>query len=184
MLRKSTLNLDPGSQKWPNLVFLQKIEQLFLRPTRELIFSFKKLLLECTNRKKHPRKEKNHTLRKMTSNWPKIDFSDNEFWLLSENRIFRQRILKITITKVHCQKLDWKSRLMVCSFYIYDVYDRHNFLLNLRQKLRLFSDISFCMDIMMGMVTEDILTTFFGSTWSRAKKKVADTSTEKACQSK
>ena len=29
----------------------------------------------------------------------KIDFSDMEIWLLSENRIFRPRILEITLTK-------------------------------------------------------------------------------------
>ena len=36
----------------------------------------------------------------------------------------------------------------------------------------------------MGMVREDILTTFFGSTWSRAMNKKADTSAERDCQSK
>ena len=37
---------------------------------------------------------------------------------------------------------------------------------------------------MTGMVREDILTTYFGSTWSRSTNKKADTSTERACQSK
>ena len=37
---------------------------------------------------------------------------------------------------------------------------------------------------MMGMVREDFLTTYFGSTWSRATNRKADTSTERACQSK
>ena len=55
-------------------------------------------------------------------------------------------------------------RVIMCSFYIYDDYDRHNYLLNFGQKLRLFSDIYFCMDIMTGMVREDILTNYFGST--------------------
>ena len=36
----------------------------------------------------------------------------------------------------------------------------------------------------MGMVREDNLTTYFGSTWTRALDKLADTSTEGACQSK
>ena len=36
----------------------------------------------------------------------------------------------------------------------------------------------------MGMVGEDILTTYFGSTWTRATNRIADTSTEIACQSK
>ena len=40
------------------------------------------------------------------------------------------------------------------------------------------------MDIMTGMVREDILTTYFGSTWSRARNRIADTSTERCCQSK
>ena len=37
---------------------------------------------------------------------------------------------------------------------------------------------------MMGMVKEDMITTNFGSTWSFATNKIADTSTERACQSK
>ena len=37
---------------------------------------------------------------------------------------------------------------------------------------------------MMGIVTEDILTTYFGSTWSRATNRKAHTSTERGCQSK
>ena len=73
---------------------------------------------------------------------------------------------------------------MMCSFHIYAVYDRHNYLLNFKQKLRLFSDIFFCMNIMMGMVREDILTTYFGITWSRATNRKADTSAERGCQSK
>ena len=36
----------------------------------------------------------------------------------------------------------------------------------------------------MGMVGVDILTTYFGSTWTRATKRIADTTTELACQSK
>ena len=36
----------------------------------------------------------------------------------------------------------------------------------------------------MGMVREDILTTYFGSTWSRATNKKADTSAQRGCQSK
>ena len=36
---------------------------------------------------------------------------------------------------------------------------------------------------MMGMVRKDILTTYFACTWSRVAKRVADTSTEKGCQS-
>ena len=51
-------------------------------------------------------------------------------------------------------------------------------------KLRLFLDIYLCMDIMMGIVKEDILIAYFGSTWSRAMKRKADTSAERGCQSK
>ena len=47
-----------------------------------------------------------------------------------------------------------------------------------------FSDIYFCVDIMTGMVREDILTTYFGSTWSRATNRIAHTSAERGCQSK
>ena len=53
---------------------------------------------------------------------------------------------------------------MMCSFLFYDVYDGHNYLLTFRQKLHLFSDIYFCMDIMMGIVRQDILIAYFGST--------------------
>ena len=37
---------------------------------------------------------------------------------------------------------------------------------------------------MTGMVSEDIVTTYFGSTWSHATNRIADTSTERGCQSK
>ena len=40
------------------------------------------------------------------------------------------------------------------------------------------------MDIMMGMVRESILTANFGSTWSCATNRKADTSAERCCQSK
>ena len=69
---------------------------------------------------------------------------------------------------------------MMCSFDFYDVYDGHNYFLNFRQKLHLFLDIYFCMDIMMRMVREDTVTAYFGSTWSRATNRKADTSTERA----
>ena len=39
------------------------------------------------------------------------------------------------------------------------------------------------MNIMMEMVREGILTTYFGIAWSRAVNRIADTSTETACQS-
>ena len=37
---------------------------------------------------------------------------------------------------------------------------------------------------MTAKVKEDILTIYFGSIWSRATNKIADTSTERGCQSK
>ena len=40
------------------------------------------------------------------------------------------------------------------------------------------------MDIMMGMVKEDFLTTKFGSSRSRVTNRKADTSADRACQSK
>ena len=74
-------------------------------------------------------------------------------------------------------------RVKVCSSDIYDVYDRRNSLLNFTQKFSFFY-IFFRMNVMMEMVREDNLTTYFGSTWSRARNKIADTSTERGCQSK
>ena len=56
--------------------------------------------------------------------------------------------------------------------------------MNFTQKLRLFWDNYFRMDIVMGIVKEDILIAFFGSTWSRAMNRKADTSAERGCQSK
>ena len=47
-----------------------------------------------------------------------------------------------------------------------------------------FLYIYFCVDIMTAMVKEDILTIYFGSTWSRPTNRIADTSTERGCQSK
>ena len=73
---------------------------------------------------------------------------------------------------------------MVCSFYFYDVYDRHNYLLNFGQKLRLSSDIYFCMDIMTGTVKEDILISYFGRTWPGKTNRIAGTSIERTCQIK
>ena len=45
-------------------------------------------------------------------------------------------------------------------------------------------DTFFRMDIMVRMVREDISTTYFGSTWSRATNRIADTSAERGYQSK
>ena len=56
--------------------------------------------------------------------------------------------------------------------------------MNFRQKLHLFSDIYFCMDIMMGMVREDNITTYLGRSWSCATSRIADTSIERSWQSK
>ena len=49
--------------------------------------------------KNHPSPGKNLYVEKITSKWPKIDFLDMEFWLLSESSFFRPRILETTITK-------------------------------------------------------------------------------------
>ena len=46
--------------------------------------------------------------------------------------------------------------------------------MKLRQKLPLFPYIFFCMNILLGMVKEDILTTYFGSNWSRVTNRIAE----------
>ena len=56
--------------------------------------------------------------------------------------------------------------------------------MNFTQKLRLFSDIYSCMDIMMGLVREDTLITSVGSTWPGKTNWIADTAAERTCQSK
>ena len=40
------------------------------------------------------------------------------------------------------------------------------------------------MDILLAMARGDFLTTYFGSTWLRATNRLADQSTERACESK
>ena len=50
----------------------------------------------------------------------------------------------------------------MCSFPTNDVYDRHIQSLNYTQQLILFSDIYLCVDIMLGLVKENSLTTPFG----------------------
>ena len=173
------MNVDLGSQKWPKWVLLRKIKQLFLRPARKLNLKYFSSKVFTGNN--HSRQGKIYTLRKMTSKWPKINFSDMEFWLLAEYRIFRPRIFKITIKKSTLPEIKLK---FACNdvLIFFDVFDRHNWLLDFRQKLHLFSDIYFCIDIMMEMVREDTLTTLYGSTWWRATNRNADTSTERVRQ--
>ena len=73
----------------------------FLRPARELIFSLKYSYLNVLTGKNHPALGKIYTLRKMTPKWPKIDFSDTDFWVLSENRIFLTMNIENTYNKVY-----------------------------------------------------------------------------------
>ena len=51
-------------------------------------------------------------------------------------------------------------------------------------KKHFFSDIYFCINITMEMFRQDVSSTFFGSTWSSVANRIADTSTERVCQSK
>ena len=46
-----------------------------------------------------------------------------------------------------------------------EVYGTHSYLLKFGQKFNLFSEIHLCMDVLLEMVREDILTTYFGSNW-------------------
>ena len=56
------------------------------------------------------------------------------------------------------------------SFYTTDVYDIHIYLLNYTQELHFYSDIYICIDMMMGMVREDILFTVFENAYSTREK--------------
>ena len=107
-----------------------------------------------------------------------------KFWVLSENRIFRPWILKITITKYTLPETTIKAAcndvLVFLTTYTIDII---NYWI-LDKSYAFFQTFIFCMDIMMGMVREDNLTTYFGSNWSRATNRIADTSTERGCQSK
>ena len=87
-----------------------------------------------------------------------------EFRLFSENCIFRPRRMKITITKYTLLKNTVKVPCNDMLIFFHDVYVRHNYLFNFRQKVQVFSDLYFCIDVMMEMGREDNLTTYFGST--------------------
>ena len=69
-------------------------------------------------------------------------------------------ILEITITKYTLPKTASKAECNDVLIFLFDVYCTHKCLSIFRQKVRLFSDFCFCMDIMMGMVKEDNSTTF------------------------
>ena len=53
-LRKSTLNVDLGTPKWPKSVLLRKKRFFFLRPVSELIFSLKEFSLKVLPGNNHP----------------------------------------------------------------------------------------------------------------------------------
>ena len=89
--------------------FCGKMNNFLLGPARELIFSLKYSYLNILTGKTTPAQGKIYALTKMTSKWPKNDFSDMEFWLLSENRIFGPPILKISVTKNTLPKFTWKT---------------------------------------------------------------------------
>ena len=155
----------------------------FLRPARELIFSLKYSCLNVLTGKNHPCSGKILYVEKKD-----LKVTKNRFFGIGILRTFRKSHFSIKNTEIkykslHCQKLHQKSRVMMCSVCIYNDYDRHNSLLSFKQKLHLFPDIYFSMDIMIDIVREDNITTYFESTWSRAMNRIADTSTERSCQS-
>ena len=87
--------------------------------------------------------------------------------------------------KVYIARSYIKGRVSWCAHFIFKTYMVDTIIYwNLDKNYTFFSDICFRMDIMMGMAGEVILTTYFGSTWSRATDGIVDTSTERSCQSK
>ena len=87
---------------------------------------------------------------------------------------------KVYIAKNYVKnRVQWYAHFILWTFMI----DTIKFWI-LDKNYTFFSDIYSCMDITMRMVREDILTTYFWSTWSRATNRIAHTSTERACQSK
>ena len=72
--------------------------------------------------------------------------------------------MKITRTKYTLPKTTLKTACNDVLILFFDVYVRQNYLLKFRQKLQPFSDIYFRIDNMMGMVTENFLTTYFRKT--------------------
>ena len=72
---------------------------------------------------------------------------------------------------------------MKCSFYLGRLWQTQTIIELLLKNYTIFSEINFSMNIMMGMVTEDTLINYSGMAWSHARIRIADTSTETACQS-
>ena len=82
-----------------------------------------------------------------------------KIWLLSENRIFWPWILKISRTKYTLPEATWRIACnIVLIFFITFMSDIIN-CWTLDKNYAFFSDIYFRMDIIMGMLREDFLTT-------------------------
>ena len=87
-------------------------------------------------------------------------------------------------TKSRLPQLHLKPREKMRSFCIHDVFEKHYYMLNFRQKSYPFSDSKFCTDIMMGSFRKDNFITFSESTQPRVTNESADASTGKIGQSK
>ena len=127
-----------------------------MRPARELIFSLKYSYLNALTGKYHPRLGKNLYVEKNG-----LKLTKNRLFGYGILTTFRKSHFLTTnnenkITKYTLPKTTLKTGVVPCSLKFYNIYGRHEQLLNFRQKLHLFSDIYFCMDIMMGIVREDI----------------------------
>ena len=79
--------MDPGNQKWPKSVLYRKLDNFFLRPATEFIFSLKYFYVIVLTGKCHSRPGKNLYVEK------------NDF-KLTKNRFFGYEILT-TLRKSH-----------------------------------------------------------------------------------
>ena len=112
--------MDPGSQKWPKSVLLRKIEQLYLRPASEIIFSVKNFSLIVVTGIIHPRPGK-------------ILYVEKNDLKMTKNRLFGYGVLT-TFRKSYFSTMKIgkytlpETTLKTCNGVLFfnDVYDRRN----------------------------------------------------------
>ena len=104
-LRKSTLKVDPGSQKWPKSVLLRKFEKLFLTPAKELVFSLKNFYLTVLTGKYHPRPGKNLHVEKNELKMTKNRFFGHGILTTFRESHFSTTKIEKTLTKYTLPKI-------------------------------------------------------------------------------
>ena len=144
----------------------------FFRPAREHIFSWKYLPLTFPTKFNHPGPEKNlyveRNYLRVTKSWSfgywNLNISrDSPYWTGRTEHINRK---KFTLPNI---ALNNASNILL--FFNPDVYEWHNYLLNFWQKVHIFSNNWFRIDIMIRMARKDLLIAHFGIARSRVTNK-------------